>query len=122
MKVETRRIPLRSEWYTGPPDANDEDSNEEAELFKLLLTTRHMYTYMAEYVFEPRRIQRWASFAQPGLHTLSNVSTQRVEATNSALKTAMDRSGSMDDVHDAIVGKVQDDANKSLRQTAGGAV
>ncbi|CAB1111273.1 unnamed protein product [Ectocarpus sp. CCAP 1310/34] len=34
----------------------------------------------------------------------------------------MVRSGTMVDVHDAIVGKVKDDATKSEGQTAGGAV
>lgn len=51
----------------------------------------------------------------PGLHTLNIVSTQRVESTNAVVKSAMHRSGSMVDVHDAIVGKVQDDTNKSKK-------
>ncbi|CAB1113554.1 unnamed protein product [Ectocarpus sp. CCAP 1310/34] len=71
-----------------------------ANLFKQLKPDSHMYKYMADFVFEPRRVQRWASFVHPGLHTLNIVSTQRVESTNGALKTAMHRSGSMVDVHD----------------------
>ena len=62
-----------------------------------------------------RRVQKWASHVYPGLHTLSIASTLRVESSNSALKLVMTRSGTMADVDRAIVGKVQDDANKTLR-------
>ncbi|CAB1104719.1 unnamed protein product [Ectocarpus sp. CCAP 1310/34] len=78
-----------------------------ANLLKQLKPDSHMYKYMADFVFEPRRVQRWASFVHPGLHTLNITSTQRVQSTNGALKTTMHRSGSMVDVHDTIVGKLR---------------
>eukprot|EP00903_Cladosiphon_okamuranus_P009198 g8784.t1 len=92
------------------------------DVFKKLTPGSHMNKYVKETIFDPRRVQRWASFEQPGLHTLNIHSTQRVESTNSVLKTAMERSGTMVDVHNAIVGEVMDDITKSERQTAGGAV
>lgn len=62
-----------------------------------------------------RRVNKWASYVHPGLHTLGIASTQRVESSNSALKLVVSRSGTMVDVNTAIVGKVQDDAIKSVR-------
>lgn len=62
-----------------------------------------------------RRVHRWAKHVHPGLLTLDIASTQRVESTNAALKPAMKRSGTLVDVHQAIVGKVQDDTNKTTR-------
>lgn len=62
-----------------------------------------------------RWVHRWAKYGHPGLPTLGITSTQRVESTNSALKPAMQRSGTMVDVHRAISKKVQSDANKTTR-------
>lgn len=52
----------------------------------------------------------------PGLLTLGTVSSQRVESVNSVLKEVMDKSGTMVHVHEAILGKVRDHANKTVRQ------
>ncbi|CAM9403456.1 unnamed protein product, partial [Ascophyllum nodosum] len=92
------------------------------DLLRLLPRESHMYEYMDKYIFVPGRVQKWASHVHPGLHTLSIASTQRVESSNSALKLVMTRSGTMVDVDRAIVGKVQDDANKPLRVNSGGRV
>eukprot|EP00904_Undaria_pinnatifida_P004531 jgi/Undpi1/14079/HiC_scaffold_9.g03730.m1 len=72
------------------------------DLFNLLAPGSHMYTYMAESVFGPKWVHRWAKHGQPGLPTVGITSTQRVESTNSALKPAMTRPGTMVDVHRAI--------------------
>eukprot|EP00904_Undaria_pinnatifida_P013470 jgi/Undpi1/9253/HiC_scaffold_26.g11711.m1 len=97
----------------------------EHDLFSLLAPGSHMYTYMAESFLAPkigsrcvhplrwsrsgaceRWVHRWAKYGHPGLPTLGITSTQRVESTNSALKTAMTRSGTLVDVHRAISEKV----------------
>ena len=70
--------------------------------------------------FEPRfflyrRVEKWASYVHPGAQTLRIASTQRVESENSSLKQVLERSGTMVDLDRAIVGKVQDDANKTER-------
>lgn len=62
-----------------------------------------------------RRVQRWASYGHPGLLTLGIVSSQRVESVNSVLKELMDKSGTMVHVHEAIVSKVRDHANRTAR-------
>lgn len=62
-----------------------------------------------------RRVQKWASYVHPGAHTLGIASTQRVVSANSALKHVLKRSGTMVDVDRAILGKVQDYANKTAR-------
>ena len=48
-------------------------------------------------------------------HTLGIASTQRVESANSALKQVLRRSGTLVNVDQAIIGKVQDDTNKTIR-------
>ena len=60
-------------------------------------------------------MEKWASYVQPGAHTLGIASTQRVESGNSALKQVLRRSGTMVDVNRAILGKVRDDVNKTER-------
>lgn len=65
-----------------------------------------------------RWVHRWAQYGHPGLPTLGVVSTQRVEATNSALKPTMSRSGTMVDVHQAISDEVKVDRNKTTRWAA----
>lgn len=62
-----------------------------------------------------RRVEKWASYVHPGLHTLEIASTQRVESSNSALKWVITRPGSTVDVNRAILGKIQDDASKTER-------
>eukprot|EP00904_Undaria_pinnatifida_P002644 jgi/Undpi1/12380/HiC_scaffold_5.g02052.m1 len=92
------------------------------DLFNLLAPGSHMYTYMAESVFGPnwsrsgacdRWVHRWAKYGHPGPPTLGINSTRRVESTNSALKPAMTRSGTLVDAHRAISKKVKEDANKT---------
>eukprot|EP00904_Undaria_pinnatifida_P012885 jgi/Undpi1/8727/HiC_scaffold_25.g11191.m1 len=92
------------------------------DLFNLLTPGSHMYTYMTESVFGPKWVHRWAKYGHPGLPTLGITSTQRVESTNSALKPAMSRSGTLVDVHRAISKKVKEDANKTTSQNTGGPV
>ena len=65
--------------------------------------------------FFRRRVQKWASFVHPGAHTLGIASTQRLESANSALKQVLRRSGTLGNVDQAIIGKVQDDTNKTIR-------
>ena len=62
-----------------------------------------------------RRVEKWASYVPPGAHTLGIASTQRVESGNSALKQVLQRTVTMVDVNQAILGKVRDDANKTER-------
>lgn len=62
-----------------------------------------------------RRVSKWAAYFHPGLHTLSIASTQRVESTNSALKQVVTRSGGMVELNRGIMGKVNDDHNKTER-------
>eukprot|EP00904_Undaria_pinnatifida_P008627 jgi/Undpi1/4895/HiC_scaffold_19.g08247.m1 len=83
------------------------------DLFNLLAPGSHMYTYMAESVFGPKWVHRWAKYGHPGLPTLGITSTQRVELTYSTLKPAMTRSGTLVDVHRAISKKVKEDSNKT---------
>ncbi|CAB1114426.1 unnamed protein product [Ectocarpus sp. CCAP 1310/34] len=73
-------------------------------------------------VTRDRRAGRWASYVHPGLHTLGIASTQRVESMNAAVKKLVTRKG--DNVHlgRALLGKVQDDINRSQRRNLGGTV
>ncbi|CAB1100683.1 unnamed protein product [Ectocarpus sp. CCAP 1310/34] len=74
-----------------------------------------MYDYMANKHLR-RRVEKWASCVHPGLHTLGICSTQRVESMNSAVKRLVTRAGIMVDLNRALMGKVQDDANKTKRR------
>lgn len=60
-------------------------------------------------------MEKWASCVHPGLHTLGIASTQRCEATFSALKQVVTRNGNMVDLNRALLSKVQDDAIKTQR-------
>ncbi|CBJ27979.1 putative far-red impaired response protein [Ectocarpus siliculosus] len=69
-----------------------------------------------------RRAGKWASYVHPGLHTLGIASTQRVESMNAAVKKLVTRKGDMVDLGRALLGKVQDDINRTQRRNLGGTV
>ena len=65
--------------------------------------------------FFRRRIQKkWASFLHLGAHMLGIALTQRVESANSGLKQVLRRSGTLVNVDQAIISKVQDDTSKTI--------
>ena len=65
--------------------------------------------------FFRRRVQKWTPFVHPGAHTLGIASTQRVGSANSALKQVFRRSGTLLNVDQAIICKVRDGTNKTIR-------
>lgn len=80
---------------------------------KLSLTSiRRLRTALSHF---NRRVEKWASYFHPGVHTLGAASTQRVEGVNGVLKRVVQRNGSMVELDNAILGKVQDDATTTQR-------
>ncbi|CAB1096127.1 unnamed protein product [Ectocarpus sp. CCAP 1310/34] len=92
------------------------------EILDMLPPESHMYKYMAVNIFGAERAGKWASYVHPGLHTLGIASTQRVESMNAAVKAVVTRKGSMMDLNDGIMAKVQDGMAKTERRSTGGKV
>ncbi|CAN0317101.1 unnamed protein product [Ectocarpus sp. 13 AM-2016] len=91
-------------------------------LLDLLPPESKMYEYMEKNIFGTGRAGKWASYVHPGLHTLDIASTQRVESMNAAVKKLVTRKGDMVDLGRALLGKVQDDINRTQRRNLGGTV
>ncbi|CAB1115131.1 unnamed protein product [Ectocarpus sp. CCAP 1310/34] len=92
------------------------------ELPRLLPQESAMHKYMEGTIFGAGRVEKWASCVHPGLHKLGIASTQRCEATFTALKLVVTRNGNMVDLNRALLSKVQDDAIKTQSRNKGGAV
>ena len=88
---------------------------EERGVRKKILVLPAVNTKCGPFFFFRRRVKKWASFVHPGAHTLGIASTQRMESANSALKQALRRSGTLVNVDQAIIGRVQDDTYKTIR-------